>query len=78
MATRKAPLVKTDAPGMAGPRGRNEDGQLRRKRGDTLVKTIEELHGVDLNARGDMRLDTLLKREGAESLSDVLEKAQGK
>ena len=31
-----------DAPGMRGIRSRNESGELREKRGDTHVKTIEK------------------------------------
>jgi hypothetical protein len=61
---------------MKGPRGRNPEGNLRGKRGDTLVRTIEEQYHVDFGVRGDMRLDTLLEQEGAESLSKLLEKAR--
>ena len=64
--------MSSDAPGMKGQRSRNEDGELRRKRGDTHVGTIEDEYGVDFEVRSDMRLDTLLKREGAESLDDLL------
>jgi len=56
-----------DAPGMRGKRSRDDDGQLRRKRGDTHVGTVEQQHGVDFGVRSDMHLDTLLKRRGAES-----------
>jgi hypothetical protein len=66
--------VKDDAPGMAGQRSRNDDGQLRQKRGDTHVGTIEDQYGVDLGARSDAHLDTILKREGVESLNDLLNK----
>jgi hypothetical protein len=56
--------------------GRSQDanGQIRRKRGDTLVATLRETYGPDFasGCRADMRLDTLLKRTGAESLSDLL------
>jgi hypothetical protein len=62
-----------DAPGMRGIRSRNEDGQLRAKRGDTHVKTIEKLYDLDFGVRGDMHLDTLLKREGVESLHQLVE-----
>lgn len=63
-----------DAEGMRGIRSRNEDGELRRKRGDTHVGTIEDIYGVDLGARSDMHLDTLLDREKVDSLSDLLKK----
>ena len=74
MAQRHAPPVKHDAPGMKGPRSRNDDGQLRQKRGDTHVGTLEKRYGVDLGARSDAHLDTILKREGVDSLNDLLEK----
>jgi hypothetical protein len=59
---------------MRGDRSRNEDGELRRKRGDTDVGTIEDKYGRDFGVRSDMHLDTLLKREGAQSLSDLLKR----
>lgn len=65
---------KNDAPGMLGYRTRDEDGELRHKRGDTLVKTIEHHYNIDLGVRGDTRLDTLLKRTGAKSLKELLNK----
>lgn len=67
-------MSSEDAPGMRGPRSRNEDGTLRRKRGDTEVGTIEQQYGRDFGVRSDMHLDTLLRREGAQSLSDLLKR----
>lgn len=57
---------------MKGNRSRNESGQLRQKRGDTHIGTIEEQYGVDLGHRSDMHLDTLLKEKGVDSLNDLL------
>lgn len=69
MATRRrAP----DAPGMKGYRSRNQSGPLREKRGYTHVKTVEKQYGVDFKVRGDMHLDTLLKKKGVKSLNDLL------
>ncbi len=68
-------MSSEDAPGMRGHRPRNEDGTLRRKRGDTEVGTIEQQYGRDFGVRSDMHLDTLLRREGAKSLSDLLKRA---
>lgn len=53
-------------------RTRDEDGELRRKRGDTLVRTLEQQYGVDFGVRGDMRLDTLRGRTGAASIEELL------
>ena len=55
-------------------RCRDEDGTIRRKRGDTLVRTLRETYGEDFaqGYRSDTRLDTLLEREDANSLSDLL------
>lgn len=62
-----------DDPGMIGCRARNEgNGQLRAKRGDTHVGTIEAKYGVDLRMRSDAHLRTALNRYGADSLSELL------
>jgi len=55
-------------------RCRDADGEIRRKRGDTLVGTLREEYGPNFapNVRSDMRLDTLLEQSGADSLSDYL------
>lgn len=55
-------------------RCRDNDGSIRRKRGDTLVGTLRREYGEDfaLGARRDMRLDTLLDQEDASSLSEYL------
>ena len=64
--------ITNDAPGMRGIRSRDEDGELRRKRSDTHVSTIEEKYGVDLKVRSDMHLKTLLDRTGSKSLDELL------
>lgn len=61
-----------DAPGMKGIRSRNENGRLRQKRSDTHVGTIEKEYRVDFGVRSDMELGTLLKKEGVDSLSDLI------
>jgi len=62
-------------PGLDG-RHRNDDDQTRAKRGDTQVGTLRKTYGEDFakGYRSDMRLDTLLEREGVKSLNDLLEK----
>lgn len=64
--------VKNDAPGMKGQRGRNQNGQLRKKRGDTHIGTIEKRYGIDLDVRSDMHLDTYLEKNNIESLNDLI------
>jgi hypothetical protein len=55
-------------------RCRDSDGSIRRKRGDTLLGTLRNEYGEDFapGIRSDARLDTLLERSGATSLSDFL------
>jgi hypothetical protein len=59
-------------------RCRDLDGEIRRKRGDTLVETLRQTYGPDFapGVRSDMRLDTLLERTGAESLNELLRNRQ--
>lgn len=64
--------IKNDAPGMKGQRGRNNDGQLRQKRSDTLIGTIEKQYGIDLGVRSDMELGTYLKQNNISSLNDLI------
>ena len=55
-------------------RCRDRDGEIRQKRGDTLVSTLRKTYGPDFapGVRGDMRLDTLRKQSGGDSLSRIL------
>jgi hypothetical protein len=55
-------------------RCRDQNGQIRHKNGSTRVDTLRETYGQDFasSARGDMKLDTLLNRTGANSLTDFL------
>lgn len=59
-------------------RCRDCDGEIRQKRGDTLVKTLREIYGPDFasGVRGDTRLDTLRGRVGGESLSKLVKDAR--
>jgi hypothetical protein len=54
-------------------RCRDMDGEIRRKRGDTLVGTLRKTYGSDFapGVRSDMRLDTLRDRTGS-SLSKII------
>jgi len=55
-------------------RCRDENGTIRRKRGDTRIDTLREEDGDNFapGRRGDMHLDTLLEETGADSLRDYL------
>ncbi len=59
-------------------RCRDENGEIRRKRSDTLVGTLREEYGENfaLGIRADAKLGTLLERVGADSLSEVLRKGR--
>lgn len=61
-----------DAPGMHGCRSRNDDGRLRNKRDDTLIRTIEQQYRIDLGVRSDMKLGTYQEKTGAKSLNDIV------
>jgi len=56
-------------------RCRDLDGEIRQKRGDTLVGTLRRTYGPEFasGVRSDMRLDTLRERIG-KSLSGLLKK----
>ena len=64
--------MEKDAPGMRGYRSRNEDGELRQKRGDTHVGTIEKQYGRDFYARSNTHLSALLERESVASLNNLI------
>ncbi len=64
------------ATGMHTDRTRDDNGELRQKRGDTLVGNIEREYGVDFGVRSDMRLDTLRDQTGLTSIDDLLRNAR--
>lgn len=57
-------------------RNRDLNGEIRQKNGNTRVDTLRKTYGDDFAAghRGDMRLDTLLDKSGAHSLSEYLKR----
>ena len=57
-------------------RTRDANGEIREKRGDTLVKTLRKTYGPDFapGVRGDARLDTVRERTGGESLTKIVKK----
>ena len=61
-------------------RMRDQDGEIRKKRSDTLVRTLREEYGEHFAAgyRANARLGTVLKKEGLESLDQLLRKSRGR
>ena len=68
-------MTKQYPKGLDG-RQRDVDGEIRRNRGDTKVATLRTQYGDNFAAgvRSDARLDTVLKRTGANSLNEFLKK----
>jgi hypothetical protein len=59
-------------------RHRDQDGEIRRKRSDTLVRTLRDEYGpsVAKGYRSDAKLGTVLEREGLDSLHDLLKRGR--
>jgi hypothetical protein len=65
------------ATGMNANRTRDDNGQLRQKRADTLVGNIEREYDVDFEVRSDMELGMLRERTGLTSIEALIRKARG-
>jgi hypothetical protein len=59
-------------------RCRDENGEIRHKNGATQVGTLRGIYGENFapDVRGDMKLDTLLERTGAASLSQYIKNSR--
>lgn len=58
-------------------RHRDENGRIQRKRSDTRIETLKETY-PELERFPDWaELGDVLRRQGAESLSDLLRKVRG-
>jgi hypothetical protein len=57
-------------------RMRDQDGEIRKKRSDTKVETLRQTYGDDFakGYRSDAHLGTVLKKEGVETLDQLLKK----
>ncbi|QGM45613.1 hypothetical protein [Methylocystis heyeri] len=55
-------------------RHRDKDGQIHRKRSDTLVGTLRKIYGEGFakDFRSDAQLKTVLKKEQVSSLDELL------
>jgi hypothetical protein len=69
-----SPKVTNHFPKGLDGRMRDSDGEIRKKRGDTLIGTIRKEYGdhVAEGYRADAKLGTVLKKEGLESLDQLL------
>ncbi len=68
-------MAKHHDKGLDG-RMRDQDGEIRKKRSDTLVGTLRRTYGntVAEGYRSDAQLGTVLKREGLDSLGQLLKR----
>ena len=68
-------MPKDCRPGL-DDRCRDQNGEIRHKHGATLVGTLRGTYGDNFapGVRSDMKLDTLLDRAGAKSLSQLVKK----
>jgi hypothetical protein len=66
----------TKQPGL-DDRHRDANGEIRRKNGNTRVDSLRDTYGDHFakDFRGDMKLETLLQRTRADSLSDYLKRS---
>ena len=57
-------------------RMRDQNGEIRQKRSDTKVETLRKTYGEDFakGYRADAQLGTVLKREGVNSLDQLLKR----
>ena len=69
-------MTKRDCSTGLDNRCRDNDGEIRHKRGDTLVRTLRETYGLDFakGYRSDAKLGTVLENEGAHTLSELLKR----
>lgn len=58
--------------GFKGSRIRNTAGNVRLKRGDTYVGTLEKMYNVNFGGRSDKHLSTLRKERGLTSIKALL------
>ena len=68
-------MARKCSPGL-DDRCRDQDGEIRRKNGNTRVGTLRETYGPGFAAgvRSDAKLSTILGRAGARSLSQFIKK----
>lgn len=69
-------MAKKHFPTGLDDRMRDHDGEIRKKRRDTKVETLRDTYGPDFakGYRADATLGTVLKREGLDTLDELLKK----
>jgi hypothetical protein len=69
-------MTKKHFPTGLDHRMRDHDGEIRKKRSDTLVDTLRDTYGPDFakGYRADAKLGTVLKKEGVDTLDQLLKK----
>jgi hypothetical protein len=69
-------MAKRHFPTGLDGRMRDHDGEIRKKRSDTKVDTLRDIYGPDFakGYRSDATLGTVLEREGANTLDELLKK----
>jgi hypothetical protein len=69
-------MAKKHFPKGLDGRQRDADGEIRKKRSDTLISTLRREYGPGFAGgyRANTRLGTVLKREGVETLDQLLKK----
>jgi hypothetical protein len=69
-------MTKRHFPKGLNGRQRDADGQIRKKRSDTLVRTLRKEYGPDFaeGYRPNTKLGTVLKREDVDTLDQFLKK----
>ncbi len=72
-------MAKKFPKGLDG-RMRDRSGEIRRKRSDTLVKTLREEYGEDFakGYRPNTKLGAVLKKEGVDTLDQLLRRERGR
>ncbi|MCL5884270.1 MAG: hypothetical protein M1377_02810 [Deltaproteobacteria bacterium] len=67
-------MTKKHFPKGLDDRMRDKGGEIRKKRSDTLVSTLRDEYGEEFATghRSDSKLGTVLKKEGLESLDQLL------
>jgi hypothetical protein len=64
---------------MKGGRTRDEGGELRRKRDDTLVRSLENEYGVNYTGfRPEQKLRSVRKKLGIDDIKDINKKFEKK